>query len=182
MARSGGGQASAAAEAGMAEHPAEALVRQFQDRIVRGTWDGVSRIDPAARDRVLACQGAACAQAFVELFQIPDDLPLDDFLERMRLGGASKVEITRDGDVIRWEELHGGECMCPLVKRGVIALDAHLCRCAVHWLRDLFARRVEGPVHVRLVDAVAHGATNCIFEVTLGQAALAAIAREAGWR
>jgi hypothetical protein len=158
----------------MAEHPAEALVRQFQDRIVRGAWDGVLRLDDGARDGVLACQGAACAQAFVELFQIPDDLPLDDFLERMRLGGASKVEITRDGDVIRWEELHGGECMCPLVKRGVIPLAPSLCRCAVHWLRDLFVRRVKGPVHVRLLDSAAHGSQNCVFEVRLGDAALAA--------
>jgi hypothetical protein len=152
----------------MAEDPSEKLVRDFQDRIVAGTWDGLRQLDEGARDRVLACQGASCAQAFVSLFQISDELPLDAFLERMRLGGASRIEITRSGDTIRWEELHDGECMCPLVKRGVIALDPSLCRCAVHWLRDLFERRVQGPVRVDLLDSVAHGGRNCVFEVTLG--------------
>jgi hypothetical protein len=151
----------------MADHPADELVRQFQDRIVAGTWNGLRGLDEAGFDGVMACQAASCAQAYVQLFQIPDTLDLDGFLERMVLGGSSKIEIRREGNTIRWEEIHGGECMCPLVKRGVVPLEPGLCRCAVHWVRDLFARHVKGPVHVRLLDSVALGAQNCTFEVVV---------------
>lgn len=152
----------------MSEHPVDKLVRDYQDRITQGSFVGIYALDEASQDRVMECQAESCAQAFVELFEIPDDLDLEGFLEKMRMGGSSKVEIKRDGNTIRWEELHDGRCVCPLVTREVIPLDRALCRCAVHWLRKLFERRVEGPVRVTLLDSVALGGQNCVFQVVLG--------------
>ena len=129
----------------MADDPVEELVRNFQDRIVSGTWKGLCGLDEASFDGVMACQATSCAQAYVQLFQIPDTLDLDAFLERMALGGSSKIEFQRDGNTILWNEIHGGECMCPLVKRGVVPLEPGLCRCAVHWVRDLRGAPCEGP-------------------------------------
>jgi hypothetical protein len=151
----------------MSEHPVDKLVRDYQDRITQGSFAGIYALDEASQDRVMECQAESCAQAFVELFQISDDLDLEGFLEKMRMGGSSKVEIERDGNIIRWEELHGGRCVCPLVTREVIPLDVALCRCAVHWLRKLFERRVEGPVRVMLLDSVALGGQNCVFQVVV---------------
>ena len=158
----------------MADHPIDAMVRDFQDRITRGTFDGIYALDGANLDHVMDCQAESCAQVFVELFQISDDLDLDAFLEKMKMGGSSKVEIQRDGNTIRWQELHAGQCACPLVTRKVIPLDPALCRCAVHWLRKLFERRAKGPVRVRLLDSAALGGENCVFEVVIDEPAQSA--------
>jgi len=151
----------------MPDDPVEKIVRDFQEQIVRGAYDGIYALDEARLDHVMECQAASCAAAFTALYQIPDDLDLDGFLERMTLGGSSKIRVRREGDTILWEELHGGQCVCPLVTRGVIRLEPGLCRCAVHWVRKLFERHVRGPVRVELLDSAARGGENCVFRVTV---------------
>jgi hypothetical protein len=116
----------------MDESVVDRMVRDFQDRITTGTWQGVCAIDEGARDKVLECQAASCVRAFAELYRIPRDLDLDAFLERMEMGGSSRVEIARRNGEILWTELHGGRCVCPLVSRGVIPLGPQLCGCAAH--------------------------------------------------
>jgi hypothetical protein len=152
----------------VAENPNEKLVRDFQDQITGGCYDGVYSLDEKSLDRVMECQADACVRAYVQLFDISDDLDLDAFLEKMRMGGSSKIGIRRENDTILLEEFHGGQCVCPLVTRKVIPLEPGLCRCAVHWLRKLFERRVKGPVHVELVGSAALGDENCTFRVTIG--------------
>ena len=151
----------------MSEHVADKLVRDFQDRIISGTYRGVYDLDAEGLERVMECQATACAVAYAELYQLPADLDLDGFLERMRMGGSSRIEIERRGNTIDWRELHGGKCVCPLVTRGVIPLEAGLCRCAIHWVRKLFERHVRGPVHVELVDSAAQGAEDCTFRIVI---------------
>ncbi|MHC4109246.1 MAG: hypothetical protein ACYSTY_14290 [Planctomycetota bacterium] len=151
----------------MSENPIEKLIRDFQDSITRGTWDGIYGLDEAGLERVMECQADACVRAYADLYQIPADLDLDAFLERMKMGGSSKIEIRRDRNTIFLEELHSGQCVCPLVTREVIPLKPALCRCAVHWLRKLFERHVRGPVRVELVDSAALGSQNCVFRVEI---------------
>ena len=151
----------------MEESVVERMVRDFQDRITTGTWQGVCAIDEAARDKVLECQAASCVRAFAELYQIPRDLDLDTFLEKMQMGGSSKIEIERQGAEILWTELHEGRCVCPLVTRGVIPLSPQLCGCAAHWVRMLFERHARTRVAVELVESAARGAENCVFRVKL---------------
>jgi hypothetical protein len=155
----------------MGEHPVDKIVREFQDRILHGTYDGIYELDEPALETVMECQASSCARAFAELYQIPADLDLDGFLDRMTLGGSSKIRITRKGDSILWEELHEGRCVCPLVTRGVIRLEPGLCRCAVHWVRKLFERHVRGPVHVEMLDSAARSRENCVFRITVEDAA-----------
>ena len=151
----------------MSDNPIEQLIRDFQDGITRGTWDGIYALDESGLERVMECQADACVRAYVDLYEIPADLDLDAFLERIEMGGSSKVEIRRDGNTVFFEELHGGECVCPLMTREVIPLKPALCRCAVHWLRKLFERHVRGPVRVELVDSAALGNQNCVFRVEI---------------
>ena len=108
----------------MSENPVEKMVRDFQDRIVAGTFAGLREIDREAHDHVMECQAASCAEAFVELYNIPAELDLDGFIDKMRMGGSSKIEIEREADgALIWRELHAGQCVCPLVTRDVIPLD-----------------------------------------------------------
>jgi hypothetical protein len=152
----------------VSENPTEKLIRDFQDRIMEGTHERIYGLDEASLERVMQCQADACVRAFAELYQISSDLDLDAFLEKMTLGGSSKIRIQRkDSHTIIWEELHNGQCMCPLVTREVIPLEPGLCRCAVHWLRLLFERHVRGPVSVELIDSVARGSENCVFRVEI---------------
>jgi hypothetical protein len=148
----------------------EQALRGFQDAITKGAYEGIYALEAPARDRVLESQAGSCAHAFVELFGISKDLSLDEFIEKMRYGGSSKVEITREGDTLIWDEQHEGQCMCPLVKRDVVPLRPELCACAVHWLRMLVQRHTAEEVTVELLDSVALGARNCTFRVRIGKA------------
>jgi len=143
-------------------------IRDFQDKITCGTYEGIYALDSQSRDKVMEAQARSCVQAFVELFAIPAELDLEGFLEHMKLGGSGKVDVERDGDTIVFDEHRDGECMCPLVKRGVIRLDPALCVCGVHWIRMLVQRHTERPVSVELLDSVARGSRNCTYRITLG--------------
>jgi hypothetical protein len=152
----------------VSDNPTEKLIRDFQDRITRGAYEGIYALDEAARDGVMQCQAHACVRAFTELYQISDDLDLDGFLEKMTMGGSSRIRIQReDPNTILWEELHEGECMCAFVTREVIPLEPGLCSCAVHWLRMLVERHVVGPVKVELLDSAAQGSENCVFRIEI---------------
>jgi hypothetical protein len=87
----------------VAENPNEKLVRDFQDQITGGCYDGVYSLDEKSLDRVMECQADACVRAYVQLFDISDDLDLDAFLEKMRMGGSSKIGIRRENDTILLE-------------------------------------------------------------------------------
>jgi len=153
----------------MSEDWIEQLLRSFQDEITKGAYEGLYALQDEARDRVMRSQAEACVHAFTELFAIPRELGLDEFLEHMKYGGSSKVDILRTNDTIEWIEQHDGECMCPLVKRGAARLVPELCGCAVHWLRMLVERHTGEPVGVELIESVATGARNCAFRVKLGR-------------
>lgn len=149
------------------DHPIEKMIRDFQDRILRGAYDGIYQLEGPALDRVMECHAAECARAFAELYDIPADLDLDAFLERMQLGGSSQITVERNGTEILWTEHHAGKCVCPMVTREVIPLDEKLCGCAEHWVRKLVERHVQGPVRVELVGSAAKGDENCVFRIVI---------------
>jgi hypothetical protein len=114
-------------------------------------------------------QADTCMQAFVALHDIPADLDLDAFLERMRTTGPSRIMFDRpDADTIVWSELHDGVCVCPHVRQGVVELDPKLCSCGATWVRLLIERHARRHATVSLVESVATGARNCVYRITLG--------------
>ncbi len=151
----------------MSENPVEKMVRDFQDRIVSGTFAGIRELAEDAHDKVMECQAASCAVAYAELYQIPAELDLDAFLEKMSMGGSSKLEIEYEDGALIWRELHSGKCVCPLVTREVIPLEPGLCRCAEHWIRKLLERHVRGPVRVEMLESAALGNENCVFRIEI---------------
>ncbi len=87
----------------MAEDWLDKALRDFQDTITCGLYKGLRSLGPSDLDRVMEAQARACVLEYVKLFQIPSDLSLEDFLDRMRFGGSSKIEIRRQGNVIYWD-------------------------------------------------------------------------------
>jgi hypothetical protein len=162
----------------MSENSIEQMVRDFLARIIQGTFDGVYTLEEASRDRVMEHQAESCVRGYIELHQLPDDLDLDAFLERMETAEPGRIRIQRDGNAIIFDEPQGGQCSCPLVTQNVIPLRAELCRCSVSWIRKLFERHVRGPVRVEMLESVALGSQNCVFRIEIDDPSPTARERE----
>ena len=144
------------------------LIRDFQDKLTCGLYEAIYDLDQPIVERLMQAQARSCVGAFLDLGtlrQVP--MSLDDFLLAMRTGGPSQIEIQRQGDVILMKELHGGECVCPFVRRGVVRLDPKLCMCGAHWVQCLFEIVARTRVEVETLDTVATGDQNCCYRVTV---------------
>jgi len=147
----------------------ERLMAEYRDRLTGGLFGGIYQLEGEPLRTVMDAQADTCMQAFVALHDIPPDLDLDAFLDRMRTTGPSRIVVERpDDDTITWTELHEGECVCPHVRQGVIALDPKLCMCGATWVRLLVERHARRQAEVTLVESVATGAQNCVYRVALG--------------
>lgn len=146
----------------------EELRRQYQDDITRGLLEGVFQLDDAAAETAMTAMGHACAESFTKLHEIKLDQGVDAFFDQIALlGPGGKMKITREGDTILWEEAQQGECVCPLVRRGIVQPHARLCRCGVKWVQYLVEKAAQRPVTVDLVAAVALGDQNCTYRIML---------------
>ena len=104
---------------GQAADWVQTLMRDFQDKLTCGLYETIYGLDASSRDTLMEGQARACVSAFLELADMPAGMELDAFLSAMRTGGPSQVEIRREGDVIHWTELHGGQCVCPFVRPSI---------------------------------------------------------------
>lgn len=144
---------------------AEDLIRDYQDKLTCGLYDAIYRLDGPSVDALMEAQARTCVGAFLELGTLKAPMSLDDFLQRIQIAGPSKIEIQREGNIIHWDEQHQGECVCPFVRRGVVRLDRHLCRCGAYWVKYLFEAVAQTAVDVDLVSSVATGSRNCSFVI-----------------
>jgi hypothetical protein len=144
------------------------LIRDFQDKLTCGLYETIYDLGAPTRDTLMEGQARACVSAFLEMADMPAGMEMDSFLSAMRTGGPSQVEIEREGDVIDWTELHGGQCVCPFVRREVIRLDRTLCLCGAYWVKYLFETVAKTAVEVETIETVATGAENCRFRITVG--------------
>ncbi len=149
----------------------EQLMRSFRDRLVGGLYEGIYQLEGEPLRQVMDAQAESCMHAFVALTQIPPELDLPQFLERMKTSGPSQVAIEPvSEDEFLWKELHHGECVCPHVRQEIIRLDPKLCICGETWVRLLVERHAHRAAKVELVESVATGAENCIYRISLGDA------------
>jgi hypothetical protein len=147
------------------------LMRDFQDRLLGGLYRGLYQLDDEPLRQVMDAQAETCVHAFVALHQIPADLNLDEFVERMKTAGPSRITVSReDDDSLLWTEWHAGGCVCPHVRRGIIPLEPKLCLCGETWVRLLIERHARRKAQVTLVESIATGAENCIYRISLGDA------------
>lgn len=145
------------------------LMAAYRDRLVGGLYSGIYRLEGAPLREVMDAQAETCMQAFVALHDIPPDLDLDGFLERMKTAGPGRVRIDRlGGGEFLWTELHEGACVCPHVRQNIIPLDAKLCLCGETWVRLLVERHARRHARVSLVESVATGARDCVYRIVLG--------------
>ncbi len=144
------------------------LMRSFQQKLTAGLLRGAYTLEGEPLRQVMDAQAEACVHAFSELSDLPPDLDFESFLERMRTAGPSKMELTRlSPDELLWTELHEGQCVCPHVRLGTIALDRRLCRCGETWVRLLVERHARRPAAVSIVESVATGSRNCVYSIRL---------------
>lgn len=156
----------------MADEPAHAdwaqnLIRDYEDKLTCGLWEVIYRLDRPSLDTLMQAQARTCVGAFLQLGTLPQPLPVDDFLQTMRIAGPSQIDIQRNGDVIEWTEVHRGQCVCPHVRREVVRLDPKLCICGAHWVKVLFEVVARTEVEVEMMETVATGAENCRFRITV---------------
>lgn len=148
----------------------EQLMRSFRDRLTGGLYEGIYALEGEPLERVMDAQADACVTGFIALTQIPPELDLPQFLDRMRISGPSQVVVEHvSDDELLWKELHHGECVCPHVRQEIIRLDPKLCLCGATWVRLLVERHAHRAARVELVESVATGAENCIYRITLGE-------------
>lgn len=147
----------------------EDLMRDFQDKLTCGLYDAIYQLDTPVVNRLMRAQARTCTAAFIDLSGLRVPMPLDEFLQAIRIAGPSTVEIERVDDLIHWDEQHAGECVCPFVRRGVVRLDRHLCTCGAHWVKHLIETVTGTPVDVDIVNTVATGSRNCSFVIRVRQ-------------
>ncbi len=143
------------------------LIRDYQDTLTCGLYEAIYQLDDAAVERLMHAQARTCVGAFLGFADLSPPMTLDDFLKAVRTAGPSPIEIRRDGDVIEWVERHGGECVCPFVRRKVVRLDSKLCICGAHWVQQLFATVAHTQVEVETVATAATGSQNCHFRISV---------------
>ena len=146
------------------------LMRSFRDKLLGGLYEGLYELDGGPLRRVMDAQAETCMHAFVALADIPPHLDFEQFIDRMKISGPSRVRIDHEGDdELLWTELHEGECVCPHVRQGVIRLDPKLCLCGETWVRLLVERHARRRATVEMVESVATGAQNCVYRISLGE-------------
>ena len=148
----------------------EELLRSHEDEVVCGLYRGLLTLDQPSFDAVIREAASACRARFMRMANLPTDLDLDEMIERMRRAGPDRIEIEREGDEILWRELREGQCMCPIVRRGIVELEPRMCACAAEWARGLVEMFYRGPVTVEIVETVATGSNSCLFRLKLGSA------------
>ena len=148
----------------------EDFIRAYQDKLTCGLYEAIYRLDERSVDALMNAQARSCVGAFLDLGSLRVPMALDEFLHAMQIAGPSKIEIQREGNIIHWDEQHQGECACPFVRRGVVRLDRHLCRCGAYWVKHLFETVAQVQVDVEMIGSVATGTRNCSFVVKLREA------------
>lgn len=146
----------------------EDLLRSHSEEVVKGLVRGLLTLDGEPFDAVMREAAAACRARFLRVANFPSDLDLDEMIQRMASAGPDRIEITRSGDEILWRELREGRCMCPMVRSGIVDLDARMCTCAAEWARGLVEMCHGGPVDVEIVETIAGGSRSCLFRLKLG--------------
>lgn len=146
------------------------MMRDYQNKLTRGLFETIYEADAPCADGIMDGLAKSCVAAFIDLSSIDVPMDLGAFLEHMRTSGPSQVDIQRDGNVIHWNELHKGECVCPLIRLDVIRLDPKLCVCGAQWVKRLFKVAAGTDVEVETVETAATGAQNCSFRITVDSA------------
>ena len=134
-----------------------------------GFMNGLQTLDENSQEAMLNACGLACAlsytaQVFVEGRQLTSSIP--EFLDLLatKFPGSSYEMVGEHQIKVTYHE-----CACDLVKKGWVK-NPLLCRCSVSNLQQNFENSLLLPVHTRLISSILGGATQCEFEVLIGEA------------
>ncbi len=94
---------------------------------------------------------------------------LDGYCAQMQQRWGAKTEIDRERGVVTVAfAVPGGDCVCPLMGKGLVPAAA--CRCSVGAMRQAFTVVAQRAVAVELKESALQGGPRCAFEIRLGAA------------
>ena len=110
--------------------------------------------------------GESCAKSWIKTYGYnPEFYNIDSWIKLVNELEPGIRDVRKEDNIIIYE-LKPGECVCPLVTRGVVELSRKLClACAPNFFEYIFGKAARKPVKVELVESYATGANKCVFRV-----------------
>jgi predicted hydrocarbon binding protein len=124
--------------------------------------------DDETKARVMEYCGRACARAHGSVETVKAIRSrvggIEDFLEEInRVDGFWCGTWLRDGDAVY---SICAACGCPLVTGGLVEPSPVFCNCSRGWVKAVFEEVLNGPVDVKLEQAIGRGDPVCEFVVS----------------
>lgn len=129
---------------------------------------GLEKLEPAARDALLARCAAACGRSYTTAVFQRAWAEAAGELDRFLAGLSSLGTTCRRTGPDRFEG-SWARCGCDLVTAGLVKTPL-LCRCSEHSLRQNLEAALGRPVTVTMRSTILGGGERCVFEATLGPA------------
>jgi hypothetical protein len=137
---------------------------------ITGVYKGIEGLEESTKASIMRPAGQACAGDIAVLCErylgrainTTDDLVSgwNILRERRGLTGLWKTE----GNIIRGVF---GECGCPFIRSGLIALHPAHCYCSQSMMETIFFRFAGKPVNVEIKRSIGRGDAVCEFVIKL---------------
>lgn len=123
--------------------------------IMRGTMEGIFKLDRDSREMILSEMANKCADHAYEVYELPADggMDIDALISEVPPRSLREQflvrKISREGDTVNWAAetgQFGVGCMCILVLMGVIDPTCELCECGKYFCRRLIERATDSKV------------------------------------
>lgn len=112
-----------------------------------------------------------CAQAHYQLIHMDQTTApyrgnLPAFLAFLRSAWGWKIDYDADRGIITADE-NKAECVCPLVRSGVVKNQALLCHCSEGFAAKMFSSVLDQPVQTRILHSILKGDASCVYQIQI---------------
>jgi len=152
------------------------LIKIYTNGILKNTYEGISRLDEAAADKVFAGTCRGCADRVLSFIEHnygydPESHDLDAWLvNQQKMDNfffPGQSSLTRQGNIIN-DVVKVGECVCPLVKDfKLVEPFPNLCLCGKNTMRTIYESVTQRPVRVELIEGCNRGGKCCHFRAQI---------------
>lgn len=155
------------------------MTQERNAEVIRETYNIIfNELDIKTATKILTMQGKACADTFAKRLPPGSLKDLDSFLKGASNIGKDRIEdvppeiqrkriVERKGNTIYWTLDNDGECICHLVRAGLVEKHPRLGICCANWVKRQLERFTDKPVAVELIDCPLLGGKECKFKATI---------------
>jgi hypothetical protein len=141
---------------------------------IAGMLEALKTLDATTRRRLLEQTGRHCALTHaadevakrISTETRDEDERLKRFMTEMQLLGTWTRQ-SGNLHAIHFEYPCKGQCLCPLVRSGMIELNANLCDCTRGWAKASFEALLGRPMKAKVEKSLGRGDATCSILVTL---------------